>query len=217
MTPIRVLLVDDHVLVRAGIRSLLEKHPDIQVLAEAGNAREGLALIEEHHPDVVVMDLAMPDLNGLEGTARSVKQYPRVRLLVLSMYSDEEHVVQALRAGATGYLVKDAIPTELELAVRAVARGQTYLSPVVARYALNRSIQGAEKASTPVDRLTPRLREVLQLVAEGHSTKEIARILKTSPKTVENHRGRLMKRLGIHDLAGLVRYAIQIGLIDLDS
>ena len=213
MRPVRVLLADDHALLRAGVRALLEKLPGIEVIAEAGNAREALALMEKQPPDVVLMDLAMPELGGIEGAAQAAKKHPGVRILILSMHTDEEHVLRALRAGAAGYLVKDAVPAELELAVRAVARGEMYLSPAVARYAVGAGAAG-EGAAGPLDRLTPRLREILQLVAEGHTTKEIARILKTSPKTVENHRARLMQRLGVRDVAGLVRCAIQFGLID---
>ncbi len=214
MKTIRVLLADDHVLVRAGIRSLLEKLTAIQVVAEVGNARDALDLVEQHHPDVLVMDLAMPELNGLEGTARVARKHPAVRVLVLSMHTDAEHVVQALRAGAAGYLVKDAVPAELELAVRAVAAGETYLSPAVARHALAGSSHGGDQSATLLTRLTPRLREVLQLLAEGRSTTEIGLLLHISPKTVENHRTRLMHRLGVRDLPGLVRYAIQFGMIE---
>jgi DNA-binding NarL/FixJ family response regulator len=213
--PIRVLLADDHALVRAGVRSLLEKLSGVEVIGEAVDAREALTLMERHRPDVVLMDLSMPGLNGLEGTARAVKDYPNTRVLILSMHADEEHVLQALRVGASGYLVKDAVPTELELAVRAVARGETYLSPSVARHVVAGKASGGEE-ETSLARLTPRLREILQLIAEGHTTKEIARTLGTSPKTVENQRGQLMRRLGIRDLAGLVRYAIQSGLVAPD-
>jgi DNA-binding NarL/FixJ family response regulator len=209
--PIRILLADDHALIRAGVRALFEKLPGVEVVAEAADARRALDVMETHRPDVVLMDLSMPGLNGLEGTARIAKDYPWCRVLVLSGHTDEEHVRHALRAGASGYLVKDSVPTELELAVRAVARGQTYLSPAVAGHAVAGKAADGE---TSFDQLTPRLREILQLIAEGHSTKEIARILGTSAKTVENQRCQLMKRLKICDVAGLVRYAVQTGLID---
>ena len=214
MRPIRVLLADDHALLRAGIRSLLERLPGIEVIAEAVNAREALALMERQRPDVVLMDLTMPGLNGLEGTAQAARKCPGARTLILSMHTDEEHVLQALRAGASGYLVKDAVPAELELAVRAAARGETYLSPAVAKHVVASRAQGSGEEKTALERLTPRLREVLQLIAEGHTTKEIARILKTRPKTVENHRARLMQRLHIREVAGLVRYAIRSGMIE---
>ena len=180
---------------------------------EAADARQALVLLETHRPDVVLMDISMPGLNGLEGTSKIAKDHPRCRVLILSAHTDEEHVRHALRAGASGYLVKDSVPTELELAVRAVACGQTYLSPAVAGHILAGKATGGDGES-PLARLTPRMREILQLVAEGHSTKEIARILGTSRKTVENQRCHLMKRLEIGDVAGLVRYAIQTGLID---
>lgn len=212
MKPIRVLVADDHALLRAGVRALLEKLPGIEVIGEAGNAREALALVEKHRPNLVLMDLSMPGLNGIEGTAQAARKYPDIRILILSMHTDEEHVVQALRAGAAGYLVKDAVPAELELAVRAVARGEAYVSPAVARYAINGKL-AAEAGADPLAPLTPRLREILQLIIEGHTTKEIARLLHTSPKTVENHRARLMRRLGVRDVASLVRYALQHGII----
>lgn len=214
MKPIRVLLADDHALLRAGVRSLLEKLPGVEVIGEAVNAREALALMEKQRPDVVLMDLAMPGLNGIEGTAQAAARCPGVRILILSMHTDEEHVLQALRAGAAGYLVKDAVPAELELAVRAVARGETFLSPAVAKHVVTARAQGGGEEKSSLERLTPRLREVLQLIAEGHTTKEIARILHTSPKTVENHRARLMQRLGVSDVASLVRYAINSGVIE---
>jgi DNA-binding NarL/FixJ family response regulator len=213
MKPIRVVLADDHALVRAGIRSLLEKLAGVEVVAEAGDAREALAALDRHRPQVVILDLSMPGLNGLEGTVRAVRDYPQVRILILSMHADEEHVLQALRAGATGYLVKDAVPTELELAIRAVACGDTYLSPAVAKHVVAARVPPGSRMTDPLDRLTPRLREILQLIGEGHTTKEIAHILKTSPKTIENHRARLRKRLGVRDLAGLIRCALQLGLV----
>jgi DNA-binding NarL/FixJ family response regulator len=212
MRPVRVLLADDHALLRAGIRALLEKMPGIEVIAEAANGRHALALMESQRPDVVLMDLAMPGLNGIEGTAQAARKWPNTPILILSMYADEEHVLQALRVGAAGYLVKDAVPAELELAVRAVTRGEMYLSSAVARYALR--ARAPAEATSPLERLTPRLREILQLIAEGHTTKEIARILETSPKTVENHRARLMQRLGVNDVASLVRYALQYHLVE---
>lgn len=211
MRLIRVLLTDDQALVRAGIRSLLEKLSGVEVIAEAADAREALVVLKKLRPDLVLMDLNM---NGLEGTAKMAKEHPGIRVLILSAHTDEEHVLQALRVGAAGYLVKDAVPTELELAVRAVARGETYLSPAVAKHVVAGKAASGEEATTSLARLTPRLREILQLIAEGYTTKKIARILGTSQKTVENQRGHLMKRLGIRDLAGLVRYAIQSGLID---
>jgi DNA-binding NarL/FixJ family response regulator len=209
------LLADDHKLVRAGIRSLLERLPDIEVVAEASDGREALRLIGEHRPQIVLMDIAMPELNGLEATRRVAKTFPDVSVIILSIYSDEEHVYQALLAGASGYLLKGAAIEELELAIRAVAQGESYLSPLVSKSVIMEYVRrtGADPRSTK--RLSPRQTEVLQLIAEGKSMKQIALGLSISVKTVESHRAALMNRIGIHDIAGLVRYAVKIGLIDL--
>ena len=217
MKPIRVLLADDHTLVRAGIRSLLENMEGIEVIAEAGDGREALRLVRTHRPDVVLMDIAMPGLNGLEAAARIAKKFPNVRVIILSMHVNEEYVLQALRAGAAGYMVKGADAAELEIAIRAVARGETYLSPMVSKHVVTDYIQRISGETSPLELLTPRQREVLQLIAEGYSTKKIARTLKISVKTVETHRMQLMERLDIHDIAGLVRYAIRIGLVKPDQ
>ncbi|MCI0627056.1 MAG: response regulator transcription factor [Acidobacteria bacterium] len=224
MTPIRLLLADDHNLVRAGIRSLLAGIKDVQVVAEARTGREALQLIKAHQPDVVLMDIAMMELNGLEATAHVVREFAGVRVIILSMHSTEEYVLQALRAGAMGYLLKDAATSELELAVKSVARGETYLSPSVSKHVINeyaRRVNGKTgKDETQLSRyehLTPRQREVLQLIAEGHTTKEISQKLEVSVKTVDTHRSQLMKRMAIHDVAGLVRYAIRVGLVTPDQ
>jgi DNA-binding NarL/FixJ family response regulator len=224
MKPTHVLLVEDHTLVRAGIRALLQNLAGIEVVAEASDGREALRLIKTYQPDVVLMDIAMAGLNGLEATARVTKEFPPVRVIILSMHSNEEYVAQALRAGAAGYLLKDAVAAELELAVTAVARGETYLSPAVSKHVIAdylRRAGGGEAGGgselPPSDPLTPRQREILQLIAEGRSTKEIASTLHLSVKTVETHRTQLMARLDIHDVAGLVRYAIRIGLVTPDK
>ena len=224
MSPIRVLLADDHNLVRAGIRSLIQELTGIEVIAEASDGREALSLIEMHRPDVVLMDIAMSELNGLEATARVVRDFPEVRVIMLSMHANEEYVWQALRSGASGYLLKDAGIAELELAIKAVARGETYLSPPISKQVIDDYIQrvggqpDSEKlAGAPAERLTQRQREILQLIAEGHTTQVIAQKLSISVKTVETHRMQLMERLDIHDIAGLVRYAIRIGLIRPDE
>ncbi len=217
MKPIRVLLADDHTLVRAGIRSLLENMEGIEVIAEAGDGREALRLVRTHRPDVVLMDIAMPGLNGLEAAARIAKKFPNVRVIILSMHVNEEYVLQTLRAGAAGYMVKGADAAELEIAIRAVARGETYLSPMVSKHVVTDYIQRISGETSPLELLTPRQREVLQLIAEGYSTKKIARTLKISVKTVETHRMQLMERLDIHDIAGLVRYAIRVGLVKPDQ
>jgi DNA-binding NarL/FixJ family response regulator len=217
MSVLRLVLVEDHALVRAGIRSLLEKLPDLEVVAEAGDGRSALSLIAEHQPDVVLMDIKMAGLNGLEATARIMRDMPGVRVVILSMYANEEYVIQALRAGASGYLLKDAGTAELEVAVRAAARGETYLSPAISHRMIQDYLQNVGGEGGALEQLTPRQREVLQLVAEGHSVKEIAQILHVSGKTVETHRAQLMERLDIHDVAGLVRYAIRVGLVAPDE
>jgi DNA-binding NarL/FixJ family response regulator len=224
MKPIRVLLADDHALVRAGFRMLLQNIAGVKIVGEAGDGREVLRLIKTSQPDVVLMDLAMPGLNGLETTARVTREFPRVRILILSMYATPDYVVQALRAGAAGYLLKDAATAELELAVKAVARGETHLTAavsktVVADYLRRISGRGGNSVeeTSPAEALTPRQREILQLIAEGRTTKEIAALLHLSENTIETHRRNLMERLNIHEMAGLVRYAIRIGLVTPDQ
>jgi DNA-binding NarL/FixJ family response regulator len=214
--PIRVLLADDHALVRAGIRSLLRGCDDIEVVAEAGDGREALTLIEALRPDVVLMDILMPGLNGLEAAEQVSREFPSVRVLILSVNTGEEFVLQALRAGVAGYLVKSIGPAELQAALRAVARGEVYLAAAISHHVLAGSLEGGEGCPS-LQRLTPRQREVLQLIAEGHKTKEIALRLEISINTVETHRTQLMAALDIHDIAGLVRYAIRSGLTSADT
>jgi DNA-binding NarL/FixJ family response regulator len=214
MTPIRLMLVDDHKLVRAGLRALLQSMPEVEVVAEAAHGREALSLMATGQPDVILMDIGMPEMNGLEATARIVKDFPKSRVIILSMHSSEEYVLKALRAGAVGYLIKDAGSAELEVAVMAVARGETYLSPAVSKHVVGEYVRRVSGEEHPLEVLTPRQREILQLLAEGHSTQDIAQTLNISVKTVETHRAQLMERLDIHDLAGLVRYAIRAGLVN---
>jgi DNA-binding NarL/FixJ family response regulator len=213
----RVLLVDDHTLVRAGIRSLLEKMPEVEVVAEAGDGRTALGLIQTYSPNLVLMDIAMSELNGLQATERIAREFPAVRVIILSMHANEEYVLQALRSGAAGYLLKDAATVELELAITAVMRGETYLSPAISKNVIEQYLARLKGEQTPAQNLTPRQREILQLIAEGKSTKEIAFVLGISIKTVEAHRSQLMDRLGIHDVAGLVRHAIRIGMISAEN
>ncbi|HEX2981498.1 MAG TPA: response regulator transcription factor [Anaerolineaceae bacterium] len=220
MSPIRVLLADDHALVRAGIHSLLVNINGIEVVAEAGSGREALSQVEIHRPDVVLMDIAMSDINGLEATRHILENYPDVRVIILSMHATEEYVWEALRSGAKGYLLKDSALTELELAVNAVARGETYLSPPISKQVIDDyisrvggDIEKESLARQELERLTIRQREILTLIAKGLTTREIALQLNISEKTVETHRTQLMERLDIHDIAGLVRYAIRVGLI----
>lgn len=220
MKHVRVVVVEDHTLVRAGIRSLLEELEGIEVVGEASDGREGLRLVEATRPDLVLMDVAMPGLNGLEAAARIAKELPGIRVLLISMYASEEYVLRALRIGVSGYLVKDAAPRELEFAIKAIAEGETYLSPAVSKIVVKHFVRrGApgdhadRRTARRFERLTPRQREVLQLIAEGHTTKKIAQLLSLSVKTVETHRTQLMEQLDIHDVTGLVRYAISVGLI----
>ena len=214
MNPIRVLLADDHALLRAGVRALLQGIPEIEVIGEASDGRDALAAIKTLRPHIVLMDIAMPGMSGLEAAARVARDFPQTRVIILSMHAGEEFVCQAIRAGAAGYLLKDAEPTELEFAIKAVARGESYLTPSVSKQVLSSYMQlvGGETPITQ-ETLTPRQREILQLIAEGKTTKEIASLLKISVKTAQTHRTELMERLDIHDIAGLVRYAIRIGLV----
>jgi DNA-binding NarL/FixJ family response regulator len=213
MNATRLLLADDHALVRAGIRSLLEKMTGVEVVAEASDGREALELIKKKLPNLVLMDIAMPGLNGLEALARTTKEFTAMKVIILSMHANEEYALQALRAGACGYLLKDGAVAELELALRVVARGETYLSPRISKRVIDGYLERLGNQSAPGGLLTARQREILQLIAEGQSTKEIAFLLGVSVKTVEAHRAQLMLRLGIHDVAGLVRYAMRVGLV----
>lgn len=218
MNRIRILLVDDHALVRAGFRSLIESLEDIEIVAEASDGREAIKLTEIYQPDVVLMDIAMPNLNGLDATAKILKGFPKVRVLILSMHFNEEYVLQALKLGASGYLIKAADSGELKMALKEIASGGTYLSPSVSKHLIEdyrKRIQGdtVTGKTTIYKQLTSRQREILQLVAEGRKSREIALDLGISQKTVETHRKNIMKRLDIRDLAGLVRFAIREGLI----
>lgn len=213
MTRLRAVLADDHTLVRAGLRTLLESTSNLDVVGEADDGLAVLALVEQLQPDFVLMDIAMPNLNGLEATACLLKAWPATRVLILSMHQNEEYVRQALRHGAIGYLLKDAAPIELDLAIKAICRGETWLSPAVTRGVLVDYVQRLRGDDPPEGQLTPRQREILQLVAKGLKNKEIARHLGLSVKTVDTHRSQLMKQLDIHDVTGLVRYALRAGLI----
>jgi DNA-binding NarL/FixJ family response regulator len=213
MSAIRVLLADDHALFRSGMRALLDAFEGVKVVAEAADGREAVRLTGEHRPDIVVMDITMPDLNGLDAAAQVARQYPDVRVLVLSMHPDEAYVMRALKAGVTGYMLKTASAPELELAIRAVARGDLYLSPRVAKPVITEYLMRGGEVNSEASRLTPRQREILQLIAEGHTSKQIAQRLNLSVKTVDRHRADLMVRLEIHDIAGLVRWAIRFGLV----
>jgi len=217
MSVLRILLADDHALVRAGMRALLTELPEVEVVAETGDGGEVLRLVRERKPNIALVDISMPGLNGLEVARRIAHDHPTTRVIIVSMHGDDESVRRALVAGAAGYLLKNSDRSELELALRAVARGDTWLSPSLTKRVVAAYTQGAPPADEgPIAVLTPRQREVLQLVAEGHSNKEIASRLNVALKTVETHRTELMERLGIHGVASLVRYAIQVGLVPPD-
>lgn len=207
---LRIIIADDHTLVRAGLVTLMARMPDVEVAAEASNGREAVKLARDTEPDIALLDIAMPELNGLEAAERIRRDSPKTKVIVLSMHANEEYVAQALKAGASGYLLKDAATTELEMALKAVAQGQFYLSPSISRQVVDSYLHGGP---TGLDLLSPRQREILQLIAEGKSTREIAESLHLSVKTIETHRAQLMDRLDIHDTAGLVRYALRKGLI----
>jgi len=209
----RVLLADHHALVRAGVKRLLEEMVGLEVVAEANDGREAVELVAEHRPQLVLMEIGMPRLNGVEATRQIVNEYPLVRVLILSAHTSEDHVLLALRAGASGYIHKGALPTELRLAIESVARGEMFLSPSISRQVVEVYLSGATEQASSLERLTPRQREILHLIAEGHSSKQIAQILNSSMKTVDSHRTNIMERLGIHNVPGLVRYAIRHGLV----
>ncbi len=216
--PIRVFLADDHAVVRDGLQFILEDQADITVVGEAANGHEAVAQVRKLKPDVVVMDIAMPELNGIEATRQIRTELPRTQVVMLSVYSSSEHIYRALKAGARGYLLKESAGAEVVIAVRMVHAGRRYLCQKIADTMIDTYISQREtaEAKSPLERLSNREREVLQLVVEGKSSKEIANILHLSPKSVETYRSRLMQKLGVHDLPSLVKFAIQHGLTPLD-
>jgi len=213
--PIRVLVIDDHALVRAGIRALIGQLEAVEVAGEAAGGREALRLIEELQPDIVLLDIAAPGMSELEVLTESAKRFPQVRLIVLTVHEAGEYALGALRAGAAGYLPKSAASNELKEAIETVARGETYVSSDIAKRTTLGQVRGSEDERS-LEKLTPRQREILTLIAEGNSTRRIASRLKISVKTVESHRAQLMERLNIHEVAGLVRFAIRLGLVKVD-
>jgi DNA-binding NarL/FixJ family response regulator len=216
--PTRVILVDDHPIVRIGIRDELQKLPGVEVVGEAADGREAFELIKSRAPDVVFMDISMPGLNGLEATERIVKAFPQVRVIILSRHENEEYYWRALQVGAAGYVLKKAVIAELKAAVQSVVAGEIYLSREIStRLRSQLPLQRIAQARGPAERLTSRQREILQLLAEGQTTKAIALILKISAKTVEYHRAKLMQTLNIFDIPGLVRFALRAGLISQES
>jgi len=209
---IKILLVDDHAIVRAGLRTMLDEITDLRVVSEAGDGRSALHLVDVHHPDVILLDIGMPGLNGLEALSRLRKSAPETGVVILSMYATEEYVVRAMADGALGYLVKDVSTEDLIAAIRAAARGECYLCDPLSAEVIEAYQQRLGSAKSIIDCLTPRELETLQLLAEGHSTRSIAIILGISPKTVETHRANLMDKLDLHDLASLTRLALRTGV-----
>lgn len=217
MQKIRVLVVDDHTIVRDGINSLLSLTPDIEVVGEAGNGREALEMVQKLMPNVVLMDIAMPLMDGIEATRRIHKDLPEIKVLVLTQYEDSEHVFSIIEAGASGFISKTAASSELASGIRSVHRGDSFLSPSVARLLVESYQYGAnmKRGHDPYEQLTDREREILKLLAEGHTTQEIARLLVISPKTVEGHKTNLMAKLDLHSRIDLVKYALHKGIITI--
>jgi DNA-binding NarL/FixJ family response regulator len=214
--PVRVLLADDHALVRAGLRALLEKLPDVAVVAEADSGRTAFEKFVAERPSLVVMDISMKDLNGIDAAIEMLAEDPEARVLILSMYASAEVVQRAMRAGARGYLVKDSAPLELRLAVEAIMRGEIFVSSRVSRHLVSALEGTGAAAPSALETLSRRQRQVLQMIAEGQRTKAIATTLAVSVKTVESHRAAIMERLGIRDVAGLILFAVQSGLVGMN-
>jgi DNA-binding NarL/FixJ family response regulator len=218
MRRIRVLLAEDHTLVRKGLRALLDEADEITVIAEASDGREAISKVDERNPDVILMDISMPTLSGLEATRQICEQIPEAKILILTVHSSAEYILQALRAGASGYLLKQAAPTDLIRAIKAVYRGEAFLSPTISRSVIQDYVEKTKllEVGSRYDLLTNREREVLQLTAEGYSIKDIAAHLSISDKTVRTHRKNLVQKLDIHSTAELTLYALRHGLISLD-
>lgn len=215
MRKIRIVLADDHKLMRIGLRVLLEQQPDLTVVGEASDGREAVALVASQRPNVLVMDIGMPSLNGIEAAAQITQSNPEAAIVMLSMHSDESYVLRALKAGAKGYLLKDSAEADLIRAVHAVAEGKSFFSPAVSKVLLDDYVRKLKRSGTedPYDLLTPREREVLQLVAEGKSNKEVAQLLNLSVYTVETHRSNIMEKLNLHGVPELILYAVRKGII----
>ena len=212
---LRILLADDHTLLRQGLRKILQERPDWEVVAEAGDGREAVRQTLAVQPDIAILDIGMPLLNGIEATRQIVRRLPDVHVLILSMHANEAYIIQALKAGAKGYLLKDSADTDLIRGVAAVASGKSFFSPAVAKVMLDDYVRHlTEKGiADRFDSLSEREREIFQLVAEGHSNKEIAELLSVSPTTVETHRAHILQKLDVHNTAELVLYAVRRGVI----
>lgn len=213
----KLLLVDDHELFRKGLASLIGRADGMEVVGEAGTGQEALELTAALEPDVILLDLGLPGLTGTEVARRIRADHPRIRIIVVSMHSDEEHVARCLQIGVSGYLVKSSSADEIDIAVRAALRGDTYLTPGVSKRVVEQYLENSPTAEDPLSVLTPRQREVLQLLAEGHSTRQVAETLILSVKTVESHRANIMERLEVSDLAALVRFAVRAGLVSTET
>jgi len=219
MKKVRLLVADDHKIFRQGIKKLLEEEPDLQVVGESADGRETVKKATELKPDIVLMDIAMSNLNGLEATKQIKKVLPEVKVIMLTMHKNEEYVLQSFQAGASGYILKEGAVEELVSAIRSISADKSFLSPTVSKTLVDAYLRKMEtgKTETPFDLLTDREREVLQLIAEGYTNREVAKQLFISVKTVEAHRAHIMQKLNIHDIAKLVKYAIQKGLVDLNA
>jgi two-component system response regulator NreC len=218
MKKIRLLVADDHKIFRQGITKLLEQEPDLQVVGEAADGREAVKKATELKPDLVLMDIAMANLNGLEATKQIKKVLPETKIIMVTMHKNEEYILQSFQAGASGYILKEGAVEELVNAIRSIHQDKSFLSPTISKTLIDAYLRKMEtgKTETPFDLLTDREREVLQLIAEGYTNREVAKSLFISVKTVEAHRAHIMQKLNIHDVAKLVKYAIQKGLVDLN-
>ena len=214
MKAIRVLLVDDHAILRAGLRALLAAYSDIKIVGEAADGSEALTRVDELKPDVVVMDIAMPGVNGLVATRQILQAHPKVKILILTQYDNKEYVLPLMKVGAAGYILKQAVDTDLVSGIRAVARGESFLHPSVAKVVLDAYMQESSPGlGDPYSQLTAREREILILVAQGHSTREIAGLLHISPNTVDVHRAHMMQKLDLHNVAEISAYAVRHNLL----
>jgi two-component system, NarL family, response regulator NreC len=215
MSSVRILLADDHTILRKGMRLVLEREPDFSVVGEASNGREAIEAADRDHPNAIIMDIAMPILNGIEATKRITTNHPKIAVIILSVHSDEAYILRALKAGARAYLLKDSAETDLIQAVRAVAAGKAFFSPAVSKVLADDYVRQVRQRGVddPYDLLTARERELLQLIAELKSTKDIAELLGVSPHTIDTHRGNLMQKLNVHSIPELILYAVRKGII----